>query len=711
MKWYLASAASAAVSALALFVPVAAVQASGDFSCSPVWKLANGSYGCNDSAVLAPGNDTRVNLFYLLRDRQGVGTAGLSYAPSSADTDLSSGHNFLGWSAFGSAFYRAGTADDTGADEHSGSRCISLALGDKAFDAALQANRGLPASERGSLSAARGNLAQTCSTTGAAATPASWPTVASAAGREYLGYLQAANAFYGGKWDAARQGFAGLRSSRDPWLAETAAYMLPRTELNAAQVTAFDEYGSFEATKVDKPALGRAQGGFGDYLKHYAKGRYAASAGGLVRRTMWLDGDVTGLSREYERLLIATPVGNQDTLALLQEIDAKLLTTKAASGAVDGPLLLATVDLMMMREPVSSEGDTANADRPVLITAAQIAAQEPRFAGRADLFGFVQANHAFYVEKDLRRVLQLIPDGARQTSFTPVQFSRQVLRGQALSALKDRNAPGFWRELLGGATALYQRPVIELGLALDWERSGQLGAVFAPGSPIGESSIREILLANVASPDLLRAQAKRTDRPQHERDVALFTLLQKQLVYGDYASYLADAALIRTGAPAEGSTWNLEAQQTIPLGLFLNAVASDGYPCAPLARSVAALARNPRDAKALLCLGDFYRIKGFDNYGLYSTAPKPDELGGTASLFPGRLTPRAGLYDAVIADPAAGANEKAYALYRAINCYAPSGNNSCGGADAAKSRRQAWFAQLKRDYPATEWAKTLRYYW
>ena len=700
-----------AVSALALLAPASALRASGDYSCSPVWKLANASYGCNDSAVLAPGNDTRVNLFYLLRDRQGVGTAGLSYLPLSENTDLSSGHNFLAWDGFASAFYRQSTADEAGADDHSGSRCISLALGGKVFDAAMQANRGLPAAERGTLLAARGNLAQTCSASGAAATPPSWPAVTSAPGREYLGYLQAANAFYGGEWDTARRGFAGLKSSRDPWLVETAAYMLPRTELNAAQVTAFDEYGSFEAGKVDRPALARAQAGFGDYLKRYAAGRYAASAGGLVRRTMWLGGDVAGLSREYERLLVGTPVANQGVLDLVQEVDNKLLTTKAAQGAIDGPLLLATIDLMMMRESVSYDGDTANAERPVLITAAQIAAQEPRFAGRADLFGFVQANHAFYVQKDMRRVLQLIPDSAHQTSFSPVQFSRQVLRGQALSALKDRNASGFWRELLGGATALYQRPVVELGLALSWERSGQLADVFAPGSPIGESSIREILLANVAGPDLLRAQAKRTDRPQHERNVALFTLLQKQLTRGDYSGYLADVTLVRAGAPTEGGTWNLQAQQTIPLGLFRNGAASDGYPCAPLATSVAALARNPRDAKALLCLGDFYRIKGFDDYGQYSTAPKADELGGTATQFPGRMTPRAGLYNAIIADPAAGANEKAYALYRAINCYAPSGNNSCGGTDAPKSQRQAWFQRLKRDYPASGWATKLRYYW
>jgi hypothetical protein len=126
MKWYLASAACA----LAMLVPQTAVQASGDYGCTPVWKLSNASYGCNDSAVLAPGNDTRVNLFYLLRDRQGAGTAGLSYSPLSEDADLSSGHNFLGWDEFAWAFYRQGRGESGSGDDHSGSRCISLASGD-----------------------------------------------------------------------------------------------------------------------------------------------------------------------------------------------------------------------------------------------------------------------------------------------------------------------------------------------------------------------------------------------------------------------------------------------------------------------------------------------------------------------------------------------------------------------------------------------------
>jgi hypothetical protein len=151
-------------------------------------------------------------------------------------------------------------------------------------------------------------------------------------------------------------------------------------------------------------------------------------------------------------------------------------------------------------------------------------------------------------------------------------------------------------------------------------------------------------------------------------------------------------------------------QQKIPLGLFRSGRWGDDYPCAPLPRSVAALSRNPRDARALLCLGDFYRINGFDS-ARWSNPPKAGELGSTATRFAGRASPRAAIYDAVGADPAAGANEKAYALYRAVQCYAPAGASDCGGAEAPKEQRLAWFQRLKRDYPASEWAKKLKYYW
>lgn len=692
--------AGIALGALAPSIPAGA---SGDYGCTPGWTLASASYGsCGNRAALAPGNDTRVNLFYLLQEGQGAPAGKLAY-PAQQYPDPDIGHTFFSWDLLRRAYYALPETTETTAPDYAGSRCISLAPGDRAFADALRANRGVPVAEAATLTAARGLLAQQCS--GNAGTLA-WPSdVRSAAGRELLSYLQAAQAFYAEDWPAARKGFAGLFSARDPWVAETASYMQARVELNAAQATSFDQYGDFAGpAKVDAAALGKARGAFAAYLQRYGQGRYAASARGLQRRVLWLAGDVGGLSRAYAQLLGTVPAGNVAAADLVQEIDNKLLMADADGfAAVDGPLLLATLDLMRMRD--AEEG------APPVISAAELAAQQPRFAGRAELYAYVLAAHAFYVEKDMAKVLQLTPDDARKPAYAPLAFSRQVLRGMALAARKDRNEAGFWRELLGGATALYQRPLVELALAMNYERSGRLADVFAAGSPIGEAGIREILLLNVAGADLLRKQARALQAPRHERDLALFMLLSRQLSHGNYAGYLTDSVQVPPNASVEGGLWNLRWQDPVPLGLFGKATWSDGYPCPALAKTAATLAANPRDVKARLCLAEFWRLNGFDGFDGPEDRPGPAELGGTASLFAGRATTRAAIYNAVAADPAAAAGDKAYALYRAVNCYAPAKVNTCGGADAPESQRRAWFQRLKREFPASPWAQQLRYYW
>jgi hypothetical protein len=88
-----------------------------------------------------------------------------------------------------------------------------------------------------------------------------------------------------------------------------------------------------------------------------------------------------------------------------------------------------------------------------------------------------------------------------------------------------------------------------------------------------------------------------------------------------------------------------------------------------------------------------------------------DILGGSPSLFPGKAFSRLEIYRGVIADPKASAGAKSYALFRAVRCYAPGGYNSCGGAEASKVQRKAWFMQLKRDYPNSIWAAESTYYW
>jgi hypothetical protein len=334
------------------------------------------------------------------------------------------------------------------------------------------------------------------------------------------------------------------------------------------------------------------------------------------------------------------------------------------------------------------------------LAGADLDAQAPKFAGQAELFGYLQATHAYYSANDYRRVLQLLPDNAKQPAYSNLAFSRQVLRGMALAGLKDRNEAGFWQDLLGGAKGPWQRPLAELGLAMNWERTGKLASVFVTGSPVTNAEIRARLIDRSAAPPLLRTIVGNKSNSGEERDQALYTLLANELVMGQYTPFGSDVK-------------QLPADSKKQAGIFTTGKVSDGgYACAPLAVTVAALAKDPGDIPGRLCLGDFFRIQGLDYlHGRYETVPSKDELGGFAIGFPGKRNFRDEFYAAIIADPKAGPSDKAYALYRAVMCYAPSANNDCGGADVPKGQRKVWFDRLKRDYPQSVWAKKLRYYW
>jgi len=710
-----ARAVVALAAAIALGGLPGTVEASGDYGCYADWTIASPTYDCANRAVLSPGNDTRVNLVWLLRDRAGLSAPGRLAYPAPDWDSYNHGHVFFGWDTLQATFWPAlarredaaladGVANGDPTDDFSGRRCASVLPGEAAYLGALDKARGLGAGEREKLVAARKDLVVRC----AKGQAPSWPEgIVSAAGKDYLVYLQGADAFYADQFATADDLFGRLAKSSDPWIAETASYMHARNALAAAQNAAIDEWGDF--TGGDKVDTGEARNGLqglGTYLAKWPDGRYATSATGLKRRALWLLRDRTGLSRIYASLLSGLAPDDDATAKLVEEVDNKLLMDSGEKGAIDGPLLLATWDLMRMRSYPADEAEY----QPKPIGEAELAAQAQAFAGRADLWSFIQANYAYYLAKDYRRVLQLLPDDARKSAYTPLAFSRQMLRGQALETLGDRNAAGFWKELVGGAHDLYQRPTVELAWAMNRERHGALGEVFAANSIVHEPEIRAILLENSAGPDLLR-QAAGSGGSRLEREVAKFTLLTRDLATGRFADFAGDVKLVPASASTDGyiGGW-IEAPQAVPLGLFTSGRFSDGYGCPAIVATASALAEKSDDPHALLCLGDFYRLNGFDDY-LSRPRPGPDVLGGGAKQFPGTMRTRSALYAAVIANPAATANDRAYALYRAVWCYGPSGINSCGGADVPKDTRKAWFQRLKRDYPDSKWATNLKYYW
>lgn len=671
----------------------------------PILSLEKSAYDPDgNSAFLSPANDSRVNMLLLLADRR---PDGLQLLPAGKGATLV----MFPWDTLTDRIEPAGEnqADESG-------RCQTNASGSEAFAAALTSARNVPAAEKSALIAARRASTECAAASAQAAVPA--VSVASSIGRSFAAYLDGTRAFYRGDFAAAQASFSSLDKADNTWLRETALYMVARTALNKAQSTIFDQYGSIlPAEERDQQAVAAAGAAFEAYLKAYPRGQYAGSAQGLMRRVHWLAGDNVRLSVAYDRIMRGQGGGSSPAadLHLAQEIDYKLFSyddasVSSATPGIEGSLLLAIDDLKKMRSQPDSDCCTP-------ITAAEIEGQRAKFGSDEALFDYVRAAHAYFVRHQASDVLRLIPDASHQRRFTSLEFSRQVLRGMALEASKDVNARQFWIDLLPGASGPYQHEAIELAIAMHDERSGALARIFAPGSPVTNPTIREVLLTYTAGPDLLRRQVHDRSVSQRERDVALYLLLAKSTQRGLYADYLRDLRLVAAGSPGDGVSYLndgsagwAEYPAAPSTGLFLKPKNLGDFGCAALDVTVRALAANPRANTPRICLAEFFRSNGFDHFA-YDGPLAGKGLASTTPLFPGTPYSRQTVYQAVIADPRATDREKAYALYRAVRCYAPSGNNDCGGKDVDVSQRRAWFRQLKTSYPSSEWAKSSDLYW
>lgn len=690
--------------------------ASGDY-CEPRWQPENPDLDCVGSIPIAPGNDTRINLFLLLQDRVGQNGAGLAYPE--LDWRVYYGRNFLRWNELSAAWYPQPPADDeeTGQERDGGyGRCQTSNTGKRSFLDALNALAGIRDDARSLLVTSRARLGELCEDgPGSVKLPSENGYFVNIgvngigdAPMGFMTYLEASASFYGGEWGRAKEYYRLLENTRfDGWLSETATYMIARTLLNEAQEQTEDEWGWFALDRANAAVAKQSEEAFRAYLAAYPEGRYASSARGLIRKALWLQRDYARLGKAYVDGLAKTDPASDETARLVEEIDDKLLVRDKEG--TTGDALLTAANLLMRMRPGGPDQDTQQ------LTKEQLEAKAPVFADQPELWSFLQASHAFYVAGNRQAVLDLLPDDARQTSYAPLAFSRQYLRGLALHALGDRNEEGFWRELIGGADGIWQRPAVELALARALEQKGELGKVFAANSPIRDARIRRMLLGMSAGPDILKAQARATDAPGGENSFATFTVLMRQLRHGEYRGFLEDLPLA-SKFPMPGEyygLWGVVDEPDAPAALFVNGQTTDEFACPSLEQTARILAASPADTKGLLCLGDFFRLNGFDDFNFMPRWPEGDYSGeiGSKDLYPGRAIPRQDYYTAIMSDPAATRDEQAYAHYRAIHCYAPSGNNSCGGAEVDEGMRAAWFKRLKARYGDTRWARELKYYW
>ncbi len=126
--------------------------------------------------------------------------------------------------------------------------------------------------------------------------------------------------------------------------------------------------------------------------------------------------------------------------------------------------------------------------------------------------------------------------------------------------------------------------------------------------------------------------------------------------------------------------------------------------CSNLETLVNQLAQTPKDPLLNVCLGEYFRSE--QGYSVQQLAYAEQQQ----SSFSGKIFARGQVYKDILKSSSKD-DLHAYALYRSIQCYAPSGINDCGDAEVSKPVRKQWYDQIKRDYPNSTWAKSLKYYW
>ncbi|MCQ9472312.1 outer membrane assembly lipoprotein YfiO [Pseudomonas alliivorans] len=709
--------------------------ASGDDSCYPSWTVLKENLdACSNLPFLSPGNDSEVNLRLLLADK------GLNTFQLSGEKNLERDEGF---GAVPFSLFRFGTTDlamaaDNVEDVKPGeptpaaaqssltamleklglTRAVTPAAGDEflsgegsrcrsnadesaqSFISQVLASKDVTDAERKALADSRMQMLGACTWDADTREALQPKAVESVTGKAFATYLRAASAFYNGNFDEALTGFTALSDSPQPWLKQTAVYMTARTKLNSAQEDVFDEYSQLQRDKVDKAALADVETSFKRYLDSYPDGDYADSAQGLLRRVHWLAGDDVKLGEDYAWQLEQQGKASADLEPIVIEMDRAVLGSDRQN--LRTPWMLAITDLIRMRETSSPR-----------LSEADLKTQEPLFAEQPELYRYLQGALALYVLDNPDQALEHLPTELPE-HLDYLTFSQHLLRGLALQTRQDfKGAQTLWLEMLPRATQPLQREQLELALAMSFERDEQLSRVFAADSPIRSAKVRYILLSRVADADLLRRQTTQ-GLTETERNAALFVLLYKDLMRNRYADFAEDLKRLPEKLPEDKLGYALgytyEKGPSLSLFQWPGSKAESDYTCPAVVQTAAALNLDAKDPKALNCMGEFIRANSLDGMPLDSKR-NADTLGGSAPGFSGEVFSRLEGYKAVIGNPKAPRDEKAYALYRAVNCYGPSGYNTCGGKEVEPSVRKGWFRQLKKDFASTQWGQTQQYYW
>lgn len=570
------------------------------------------------------------------------------------------------------------------------------------FFAALLADAALTAEQRQALAQARMGLFSGATREQIESSLATLP--ADSPAQQYKSYLAAAASFYAGDYASAERDFTQLAKSDRPWLAETAQYMLMRTALNKSSQNSVGEYGDFDIAKINREDATQAQTLAQAYLQRFPQGQYADSTRGMLRRINWYLQAWPQLAGLYEQTLQQSANAQQlrETVIEYDNVYGMAFYDQSVLEAFPDAPRVSYIELLRALRLDSNNNPT--------LTQAQLDASKPVFeqSQKMPLWHDLQLN-LWMATGNYAAIIQAVTPAHKLAPRDTLAFSEQVLYGEALMGQKNWTAArDFWQQLLKLSQDNEQRQYVQAKLAATLVYSGDVAAVFAPDSAVTNLRFRSQVLKTQATLEQLRQQAIHGPNNE-ERTIALHTLLVRDLTENRFGDWLKDKKLVSEIAPPVIG----EAFNDVNLSTFdwNGDTAQAGYTCRSLNETVTVLSKKADDAHALNCLGEFFRTTQ-THVDLWKNSAGNDVLEAAISRKePFGQFDRQSYYQQVITSPTAEVEDKSFALYRAIMCYAPSGSNECGGEDVDKVQRKGWFTQLKTQYPGSPWAQKLKYYW
>jgi hypothetical protein len=685
-----------------LFLYTSIVHAGTDDSCTPSFHInATQFNNCSNLPVLIPSNNSKTNMFLLLSDMGMVNTK-----PPVQDKYL--------WTAnYGSVPFESSTL--TNAIENKiqnkhvnyfkdttliyDERCVSLESGKNDFINAVQNNKNIPNAEKSILIKERNKITE-CDH---AQIPLikvnqTWALTT----RQYASYLNGTISFYNTNYSTATKIYSALAKAEDPWIKETSEYMLIRSYLNEAYATGIDQYGSMNFDSIEQPLLNKFQNQIENYLKLYPNGIYTASARGLLRRAYWL-------SRQKEKIVDefvwqinhpTSPVFNLNMSLVPNEVDRIIFDRKNIDPKIfKEPFFLTTYDLMNLRS-------SSNADyQPISWN--QLNAQKSAFKTQPELLQYLQAVHLLYVQNKPEEALKYLPKNIQNIS-NYLQLSQVFLKGQILEKIDQNQAKKYWEEHIKHAKTAYQKGLFELTLAKYLNNKQEVNAFIGKKPLISQINLQQNFIMHHANEKSLEQILQSAQSTEDQKQVALYTLLSKALISQNFKLFNRYYTHLPKNAAQYKSYDSIDTlQEKPPFAYFIwnGTNITPQLQCPDLLTLTQQLETTQQNQLLKVCLGEYIRSDHYafpPNWNSYEARD--------SSTFTDPIFARGNTYKDIIKNESKG-DLHAYALYRAVMCYAPSGTNDCGDKDVDISVRKQWFNRLKNEYPNTTWAKSLKYYW